>query len=57
MNICNKFRVFVKRNRQLRVSKFVHEFAHFKIVYIFQLENLLRYINGSNFASHKFICV
>jgi len=35
----------------------VHEFAHFGIVYAFQLENFLRFINGSNFMNHKFIGV
>jgi len=44
-------------SRYLRASIFVHKFAHFKVVYICQLENFLRFISGSNFASHKFICV
>jgi len=35
MNISNEFKIIVKRNWQLRGSLFVHEFAHFKVEYIF----------------------
>jgi len=35
----------------------MHEFVHIKIGYIFQSQNFLRFINGSNLMNHKFICV
>jgi len=36
---------------------FIHEFAHFKIANVFQLDNVLRFINVKVFASYRFICV
>jgi len=48
MNTCTEFEIVVRCNQLLRISVFINEFVHFKIVFIFQLENCLRFINGGN---------
>ena len=55
--LLSEFKIIVKCSRLLRVSVFIHGFSHFKIPNIFQLENFLRFINVSNFTSHRFTCV
>jgi len=53
-NVKRRLRLVV--NKQTKALGLLHEFAHFKVVYIFRLENFLHFIKGDkNFVSEKFI--